>query len=63
LACKIEEIYIPRVGDFALATDGGYSKEQIVAMEGKMMQMLEFKLHPVTLSQWASWYMNMWDIY
>jgi hypothetical protein len=27
LACKIEEIYIPRVGDFALATDGGYTKE------------------------------------
>lgn len=29
LACKIEEVYIPRVGDFALSTDGGYTKEQI----------------------------------
>ena len=27
LACKLDEVYIPRVTDFALATDGGYSKE------------------------------------
>ena len=27
LACKVEEVYIPRVNDFALATDGGYTKE------------------------------------
>jgi cyclin E len=27
LACKVEEVYIPRVHDFALATDGGYNKE------------------------------------
>lgn len=27
LACKIEEVYIPRVADFALATDGGYNKQ------------------------------------
>lgn len=29
LACKIEEVYIPRVNDFALATDGGYDKDSI----------------------------------
>lgn len=27
IACKIEEVYIPRVNDFALSTDGGYSKD------------------------------------
>ena len=27
LACKVEEVYIPRVNDFALATDGGYNRE------------------------------------
>lgn len=27
VACKIEEVYIPRVNDFALSTDGGYNKE------------------------------------
>lgn len=27
LACKVEEVYIPRVNDFALATDGGYNRD------------------------------------
>lgn len=27
LACKIEEVFIPRIYDFALATDGGYDKD------------------------------------
>lgn len=27
IACKIEEVYIPRINDFALATDGGYTRE------------------------------------
>ena len=27
LACKVEEVYIPRVNDFALATDGGYARD------------------------------------
>lgn len=33
LACKVEEVFIPRVNDFALATDGGYDKDQILEME------------------------------
>jgi Cyclin, N-terminal domain len=63
LSCKVEEVYIPRINDFALATDGGYSRDQIQAMESKIMKVLQYKLHPVTLSNWANWYMNMWDVY
>jgi Cyclin, N-terminal domain len=63
LSCKIEEVYIPRVNDFALATDGGYDKDHIVDMEMQIMKVLEFKLHPITLCTWAHWYMNMWDVY
>lgn len=40
IACKVEEVYIPRVSDFALATDGGYNKDQILAMESKIMRVL-----------------------
>lgn len=40
LACKVEEVYIPRVNDFALATDGGYHYEQILKMESKIMKIL-----------------------
>lgn len=63
LACKVEEVYIPRVNDFALATDGGYDKEQILGMEMQLMKVLQYKLHPITLCDWANWYMNMWDVY
>ena len=48
---------------FALATDGGYTKEQILDMEFQEMKILSYKLHPITLCTWANWYMNMWDIY
>ena len=63
VACKVEEVYIPRVSDFALATDGGYNKEHILDQEFKVMQVLQYKLHPVTMCTWANWYMNMWDVY
>lgn len=59
----MEEVYIPRANDFALATDGGYTKEQILMMEFKIMKTLKYKLHPVTSCTWANWYMNMWDIF
>jgi cyclin E len=26
MACKVDEVYVPRIGDFALATDGCYSE-------------------------------------
>lgn len=48
---------------FALATDGGYSKEQILDMEFRVMKVLSYKLHPITLCTWANWFMNMWDVY
>jgi hypothetical protein len=56
-------VYLPRITGFADATDGGYSVTQILDMERRIMQVLQFKLHPVTMSHWAGWYMNMWDIY
>jgi cyclin E len=63
LACKVEEVYIPRLDDFAAATDGGYNRNQILDMEFKLMQTLRFKLHPMTLCTWSNWYLNMWDVF
>ena len=63
LACKVDEVYVPRISDFAMATDGGYTVVQILDYEYKLMQTLSYKLHPVTLCTWANWYLNMWDLY
>ena len=27
VASKVEEVFVPRINDFALSTDGGYTKE------------------------------------
>ena len=35
LAAKMEEVYSPRVADFAKSTDNGYNVDQIVKMEKK----------------------------
>lgn len=56
IAAKVEEILIPRVSDFALSTDGGYSRDQIIFMESKIMKTLEWKVNPVTSINWVNWY-------
>ncbi len=44
IACKYEEIYPPIVKDFVYITDNTYSKQEILAMERKMIQTLDFDL-------------------
>lgn len=61
IAAKVEEVYVPRVGDFALSTDGGYSKDKIMEMELKMMKVLGWKLHPITAAHWLHSVMSHWD--
>ena len=63
LASKVEEVYVSRLADFAEATAGGYTKDQILEMEFLIMKNIRYKLHPITLCTWANWYINMWDVY
>lgn len=63
IAAKMEEVYSPRVADFAKSTDNGYEVEQIVAMEKLMLKELGWYMTPPTYSMWANWYMNQWDIF
>lgn len=44
IACKYEEIYPPIVKDFVYITDNAYSKEEILAMERKMLTILDFNI-------------------
>lgn len=44
IACKYEEIYPPIVKDFVYITDNAYSKEEILAMEKKMLTVLDFEI-------------------
>lgn len=44
IACKYEEIYPPIVKDFVYITDNAYKKEEILEMERKMLQTLDFDI-------------------
>jgi G2/mitotic-specific cyclin-B, other len=44
IACKYEEIYPPIVKDFVYITDNAYTKEEILEMERRMLQTLDFNI-------------------
>ena len=44
IACKYEEIYPPIVRDFVYITDNAYTKEEILEMERRMLQTLDFNI-------------------
>jgi transcription initiation factor TFIIIB Brf1 subunit/transcription initiation factor TFIIB len=44
IACKYEEIYPPIVKDFVYITDNAYQKDDILAMERKMLHTLDFDI-------------------
>jgi hypothetical protein len=46
LACKMEEIQVPKIQLLILATDNGYTKSQILTMERKMTKELNWYLTP-----------------
>ena len=56
-ASKIEEIYSPEVQDFVHISDRAFKRSDLLAMEGQMLNVLDFKLtfptHFVFLTRWA----------
>ena len=45
IACKFQEIYPPQTKDFLFICDGAFDKPQLLKMEGKIMQVLNFDLN------------------
>jgi len=56
-ASKIEEIYSPEVQDFVHISDRAFKRSDLLAMEGQLLNVLEFKLtfptHFVFLTRWS----------
>lgn len=44
IACKYEEIYAPELKDFVYVCDHAYTKEEILEMESKILQTVQFNL-------------------
>ncbi|XP_051575833.1 G1/S-specific cyclin-E2-like isoform X2 [Myxocyprinus asiaticus] len=56
IASKIEEIYPPKLQEFAYVTDGACSEEEILAEELVMLKALKWDLCPETVISWLKLY-------
>ena len=44
IACKHEEIYVPKIDDFIYITDNTYTREEVLEMENNVLKCLNFSL-------------------
>lgn len=48
ISCKYEEIYFPEIRDFIYITDKSFTKEEIIQMEYKILNSLNFDVYTVS---------------
>lgn len=60
VAAKVEEIYPPKIGEFAYVTDGACEEEDIIHQEQILLSTLGWKTSPVTIIGWLSVYMQLY---
>ena len=63
IACKVEEIYFPKIADFYHITDGKCPPKDIFELEVQILMKLQWLLNPTTLHNWAQIFMLKWDAY
>ena len=59
IASKIEEIYPPKLQEFAYVTDGACSEEEILQMELVVLKTLNWSLSPITANAWAKYLLQL----
>ncbi|XP_040582523.1 G1/S-specific cyclin-E [Lepeophtheirus salmonis] len=59
IGAKIEEIYPPKLKEFAYVTDGACTEEQILEMELVILKALNWSLCPVTPNAWMKLFLQL----
>uniref|UniRef100_H0XU36 Cyclin E2 n=1 Tax=Otolemur garnettii TaxID=30611 RepID=H0XU36_OTOGA len=59
IASKLEEIYAPKLQEFAYVTDGACSEEDILRMELMILKALNWELCPVTIISWLNLFLQV----
>ncbi|KFD54201.1 hypothetical protein M514_04978 [Trichuris suis] len=59
VASKLEEIYPPKVKDFAAITDETYTVSEVLKMERIMLDFFHFKVHPPTVNEFIATYTHV----
>ncbi|XP_065758548.1 G1/S-specific cyclin-E2 isoform X2 [Muntiacus reevesi] len=55
----LEEIYAPKLQEFAYVTDGACSEEDILSMELAILKALKWELCPVTVISWLNLFLQV----
>ena len=61
IACKHEEIDLPKIDDFIYITDNAYVKDEVIRMENYILKVLNFELlypSPIKFYEYLSIYFN-----
>ncbi|CAH0690950.1 unnamed protein product [Chilo suppressalis] len=59
IAAKVEEVYPPKIGEFAYVTDGACTTEEILEQELLILKILSWNLTPITINSWLNIYMQL----
>ncbi|KAJ7376642.1 G1/S-specific cyclin-E1 [Desmophyllum pertusum] len=59
IAAKIEEIYPPKLSEFAYVTDGACTENEILEEELLMLKGLNWNLSPLTVNSWLNIYLQL----
>ncbi|XP_054982173.1 G1/S-specific cyclin-E2 isoform X1 [Sorex araneus] len=59
IASKLEEIYAPKLQEFAYVTDGACSEEDILRTELMILKALKWQLCPVTVISWLNLFLQV----
>ena len=54
---------MPKLKHLVMATNNGFSSEQIAEVEIEVMKALGFRLLSPTLNMWTNLYLSEWDEY
>ncbi|XP_047118069.1 G1/S-specific cyclin-E [Schistocerca piceifrons] len=59
IAAKVEEIYPPKLTEFAYVTDGACTESEILEKELAILKTLNWNLNPVTANNWLNMYLQL----
>ncbi|CAG9118059.1 hypothetical protein JYU34_003686 [Plutella xylostella] len=59
IAAKVEEVYPPKIGEFAYVTDGACTADEILLEELLILKILCWSLTPITVNSWLNVYMQL----
>ncbi|XP_076051182.1 cyclin E isoform X2 [Oratosquilla oratoria] len=59
IAAKIEEIYPPKLSDFAFVTDSACTEHEILEKELVILKCLNWDLSPITSNSWLNTYLQL----